>query len=48
LRLGRVRKTLCDGIYHTRDTEFDEPGVFMAFEENAEELAVNVHRWEWM
>ena len=36
-------KTLLAMEFVTRGiTEFNEPGVFMAFEENAEELAVNV------
>ncbi len=36
-------KTLLAMEFITRGiTEFNEPGVFMAFEENADELAVNV------
>ena len=36
-------KTLLAMEFITRGiTQFNEPGVFMAFEENAEELAVNV------
>ena len=45
LRQRRLRQdAVRGGVPRARRTQFDEPGVFMAFEETAEELAQNVAR----